>query len=233
MLLFSLLTVSEQTTKTVVVISVISVCLLLGMIALLCMKGKKGAYRYETKHLAFAGMALSASFVLSYLKVSPVTYGGSITLASFVPVLLYAYVFGAGEGLLVGLIFGLLNFISSPYVLTPMTFVLDYLLAFSSIAVIGVFRKAKRLQNTGKSFVFGTVTVYLVRFLCHLFSGFIYFAQGSIWVEFPAWALSSAFIYSFIYQCVYLPADCAIACLAGFTLAKTGSLTKIQALMKK
>ncbi len=233
MFLFSLLSVSDTTTKTVTIVSVIAAIILLSVIALLCLKGKNGAYRYETKHIAFAGVALGASFVLSYLKVSPVLYGGSITLASFVPVLLYAYVFGAGEGLLVGVIFGLLNFLSGPYILTPMTFVLDYLLAFASIAVMGFFGKGKLAKNSAaKAFVLGTVAVYLLRFIAHLCSGFIYFAQDAIWVEFPAWAVSSAFLYSFIYQCVYIPADCAIACVAGFALAKTNMLTKIQALMK-
>ena len=50
-----------------------------------------------------------------------------------------------------------------------------------------------------------------MRFIFHLISGFIYFSMDSIWVELPAWALSNAFIYSFIYQCIYIPADCAIA----------------------
>lgn len=234
MFLCSLLTVSDDTTKVVTIVSAVACALLLAVIALLCLKNKKSGGRYETKHIAFAGVALAASFVLSILKVSPVLYGGSITLASFVPVLLYAYVFGAGEGLLVGLIFGLLNFISDPYILTPMTFVLDFLLAFASIAVMGFFGKGRLAEKSVvRSFTLGCIAVYAVRFLFHLFSGFIYFAQGAIWVEFPAWALNGAFIYSFIYQCVYLPADCFIACIVGALLGKTGVLTRLKEMMNK
>lgn len=232
MFLCSLLTVSDDTTKIVTVVSAVACVLLLAVIALLCFKKNGG--RYETKHIAFAGVALAASFVLSYLKVSPVLYGGSITLASFVPILLYAYVYGALDGLLVGLIFGLLNFISSPYILTPMTFILDYLLAFASIAVIGFFNKGKLAEKSPTlSFTLGCIAVYITRFIFHLFSGFIYFAQGAIWVEFPAWAVDGAFIYSFIYQCVYLPADCLIACIVGALLTKTGVLTRLKNMMKK
>ena len=231
---YSLLTVSDDATKMVTIISVIACIVLLAIIVLLCVKNKKDGGRVETKHIAFAGVALGLSFVLSYVKVSPVVYGGSITLASFVPVLLYAYVYGAGEGLLVGLIFGLLNFISGPYILTPMTFVLDYLLAFSSIAVIGFFGKGKLAKkSTAGAFTLGCIAVYALRFVFHLFSGFIYFAQDAVWVEFPAWAMDGAFVYSFLYQCVYLPADCFIACVVGLLLAKSGVLQRLEYSMKK
>ena len=234
MFLFSLLAVSDDTTKIVTIVSAIACVALLAVIALLCLKNEKTGGRYATKHIAFAGVSLATSFVLSYLKVSPVLYGGSITLASFVPLLLYTYVYGAREGLLVGLIFGLLNFVSGPYILTPMTFVLDYLLAFASIAVMGFFNKGRLTEKSpALSFTLGCVAVYATRFLFHLFSGFIYFAQDAIWVELPTWAVDGAFIYSFIYQCIYLPADCLIACITGVLLIKTGILKRLEYMIKK
>ncbi len=234
MFLFSLLSVSDDATKIVTIVSAIACVILLAVIALLCMKSKKAGGRYETKHIAFAGVSLATSFVLSYLKVSPVLYGGSITLASFVPLLLYAYIYGVREGLLVGLIFGLLNFISGPYILTPITFVLDYLLAFASIAVMGFFSKGSLKEKSPTlTFTLGCIAVYAARFLFHLFSGFIYFAQDAIWVELPAWAVEGAFVYSFIYQCIYLPADCLIACVTGALLIKTGVFQRLECMIKK
>ncbi len=226
MLLNSLLEASEHTTDVVKWISLGAVFLLLGVIAVICIKGRRS---YDAKHIAAAGLTLALSFALSFIKISPVTYGGSITLASFVPVLIYAYAYGVVDGLLAGTIFGLLNFISGPYILTPFTFILDYLLAFASIGFMGIARKFTK--KTTFNVVLGTIGVYLLRFLFHLISGFIYFAEGAIWVTLPGWAVSNAFIYSLIYQLVYIPADCAIATIALYVLAKTKVLEKLIAIV--
>ena len=242
-LLSGLLSVSEQTTRMVAYISIAAAAVLFGMIFLICFAKRKhpenngqdlniatkqGA-KQGAKRLALAGMTLGLSFALSYLKFSPVTSGGSITLASMAPLLIYAYFYGVAEGLLVGLIFGLLNFISGPWILTPMTFILDYLLAYGSIGLMGFSGKLQRKkQNQTLVVAIGVLIVYIARFTCHLCSGFIYFAESSIWVEFPDWALANPFIYSFIYQCLYLPFDCLITLLVLGILAKTGALQRLK-----
>lgn len=230
MLHLSLLEVSDETTELVKWISLGAALLMLCVIALICLKGKGGKYRYDAKHIAFAGVTIGLSFALSYAKISPVPYGGSITLASFVPVLIYAYVYGLTDGLLVGLVFGLLNFVSGPYILTPMTFVLDYLLAFASIGFMGIAHKFTKKITF--NVVLGTVGVFAIRFVFHLISGVIYFAQDAIWVDFPDWALVNSFVYSFIYQCVYIPADCAIATVVLYILAKTRVLERLIQVIK-
>ena len=50
----------------------------------------------------------------------------------------------------------------------------------------------------------GVGATYLVRFIFHLLSGFIYFANGGIWADLPA---NNMFIYSFLYQITYLGPD--------------------------
>lgn len=224
----SLLSVSERATKTVTVISIVAVALLFGLIAVLCGKSKK---RYDAKHIAFAGLTVGLSFALSYLKVSPVTNGGSVTLASMVPLLIYAYFYGVIDGLLAGTIFGLLNFISGPWILTPMTFFLDYPLAYASIGLMGFAKKLGKKPAT--QVTLGVLLVYSVRFLCHFFSGVIYFLENSIWVDFPAWALNGPFVYSFLYQCLYLPMDMVISLTVLVVLAKTKVLDRLQVFTKK
>ncbi len=226
MFLSSLLDVSQQTTDIVKWVSLGTVFLLLGVIAIICFSVKKRTY--DAKHIAAAGITIGLSFALSYAKISPLPYGGSITLASFVPVLLYAYVYGIADGLLAGTIFGLLNFISGPYILTPFTFILDYLLAFASIGFMGIAKKFTKKQTF--NVVLGTVGVFAIRFVFHLISGVIYFMDDAVWVDLPDWAMANAFVYSLIYQLVYIPADCAIAAIIMYILAKTkvlDSLVKI------
>ena len=223
MFLYStLLAVSEQTTETVKWVSVGGVVVLLALIALIgyFSNGKAAT----AKELAFAGICVALSFTLAILKVSPVQYGGSITLASFVPIMIYAYAFGPVKGFIVGLIHGLLNFIEDPYILTPATFVFDYLLAFMGVGVMGFFGKIARKERGVLPVVLGAVCVFALRFISHLFSGMIFFSMDSVWVSFPEWAMGNAFIYSFIYQLIYIPADALIAIVALTVLCKTGTL---------
>lgn len=224
MLSFSLLAaVSEQTTEIVTWVAMGCIALLIIGLALMCVFIKK----YTTREVAYAGICLALSFVLSFIKVSPVHLGGSITLASFVPLLIYAYKFGPVKGTLAGIALGLFNFISSPYILTPLTFFLDYIFAFASIGIMGFAPKIGKLPLTAK-IVIGTVTVFVVRFIFHLLSGFIYFAENAIWVDLPT---PNMFVYSFIYQCVYLPADCAICAVTLFIIAKTHALERLLKMM--
>lgn len=232
MFLFSLLEVSAKTTDTVKWISVFAVVLLLACIGIFGFSRQKKSGKQDAKRIAFAGVCVASSFVLALIKFKPVQYGGSITLASFVPILIFSYVYGAGNGFIVGLIHGLLNFIESPYILTPATFILDYLLAFASVGVMGFFGKMQRKKEEVTPLVLGCISVFSLRFLAHLLSGMIFFLQDAVWVSLPDWAMGNAFAYSFIYQLVYVPADAFIATMVLVFLAKSGVLEKLTKLMK-
>ncbi len=227
MFLYSLLEVSAKTTDVVKWISVGAVLLLLALIFLSSLLRKKESARFRTKKLALAGMCVASSFTLALVKFKFASFGGSITVASFVPILLFAYVYGAADGFFVGLIHGLLNFIESPYILTPATFVLDYLLAFASVGLMGFFGKMQRKEKACAPLVLGCVSVFATRFFFHLLSGMIFFAEGAIWDPLPSFAMGNAFVYSFIYQCAYVPLDGFIATMAVVFLAKTGVLDNL------
>ena len=136
--------ISEETTELVSIIAIAAIAALAIIMLVICLTYKK----MDTKAIVYAAISIASAFVLSFIKVSPVTNGGSITLASFVPILIYAYVYGPVRGLVAGLIFGVLQFIQSPYMLTPLTFVLDYLLAFAPIFLMGLARLVFKKENT-------------------------------------------------------------------------------------
>jgi len=227
-LLFWNTEVAKSNYGKVVIISAIAAIVLIVFIAILCFANRKGNLFSSVKDIVFAGLTISASFALSFLKFTPVQYGGSITLASFVPILIYAYVFGFARGALVGLIYGLLQFIQDAYLLTPVTFLLDYLLAFSSIAFMSVPKHF--IKNTTSNVLTGTLLVYAVRFIMHLVSGFIYFAHGAVWANIPT---PNAFIYSALYQLCYLPADMAICMIIFFILCKTNTFDRLVKMIKR
>ena len=216
-LLFFNLVVSEDVTEWIAFASTLLIALLI--VAVVILIGKK---KLATVDIAYAGVALSISFVLSFIKVTPVQYGGAITLASFAPILIYAYYFGVGKALVCGMVYGLLQFIQSPYVLTPVTFALDYLLAFSCIFVMGFF-KGKKLNSV--VIVCGTSGSLLFRFIMHFISGIVYFNHGAIWADLPD---DSAVLYSLLYQTVYVIPDLVICLAVMLILYKTRVIERIK-----
>ena len=92
---------------------------------------------------------------------------------------------------------------------------------------MGFFGKMKRKEKSVFPLVLGCICVFTTRFLFHLLSGMIFFAEGAIWDPLPNWAMGNAFVYSFIYQCVYVPIDAFIATMVLFLLTKTGVLDKL------
>ena len=205
-------------------VSYIAISVLVAILMLLSIFRKK----LTTKTLAFAGLTIATSFALSFLKISPVTYGGSITLASMLPICIYAYCYGLGPALLVGLVYGFLQFIQNPYIFTYATFLLDFLLAFSSIAMMPIiktlFKDKKYTPAVAICFVF------LVRFIFHFMSGLIYFDNGGIWANLPK---DNAFIYSFLYQITYLLPDLLVNLTILIPLLSTNKFKLLISYMQK
>lgn len=213
-MLFNLLT--DETNESFIptlIISIVAIALIIGIMVILCFVTKK----LNTRSIVFAGITIALSFCLSYIKFSPVSNGGSITLASMLPIIIYAYFYGFGPGLLCGVCHGLLQFIQEPYILTPVTFIFDYILAFGSIAVAPLFKK---IPQKTVAFACGIVATYIVRFLCHFVSGIFYFPDNTF-IE--AMGLSAA------YQITYVPLDGAISLTIGVVL----SLTNIIDILEK
>ncbi|MBR3864284.1 MAG: energy-coupled thiamine transporter ThiT [Clostridia bacterium] len=210
--------VSEDLTDVITLVATILVALLIVAVCILMAKSK-----LKTTDIVYAGVSLASSFVLSFIKIAPVQYGGSITFASFVPLLIYTFYFGFSRGLVCGLIYGVLQFLQDPYILTPVTFILDYLLAFASIAVMGFF--AKNYKNKTSALVLGATCVYLCRFLMHFASGIVYFNMDAVWASIPA---SNAVVYSLLYQVVYLVPDAIICIIAILILSRGGIIDKIK-----
>lgn len=216
-LLFLFDELPEGTETILYFVSIGAVLALVAVALLLCFKAKA----FSSKELAFAGISIASGFLLSFIKIAPVNNGGSITLASMVPVILFAYFYGFTHGLLVGVVYGLLQFIQEPYILTPVTFILDYILPFGCISLAALGAKFK---NRTLGLVLGTIFAFAGRFLMHFLSGLVYFSKGSIWTTLPA---TSGALYSFLYQTVYLVPDMIIALVAVTVLLKLGVIEKL------
>ncbi len=143
-----------------------------------------------------------------YLPFLHLPQGGSITIASMVPLLWFALRRGLRWGVEAGIIYGLVHMVISGDIYYPAQILLDYPLAFGALGLAGAFQN-KPLVGVGVG-IFG-------RFMCHFVSGAIFFGQY-------AWAGWNVFAYSAIYNASYLVPEFIIDTIIIYTLLKTNVL---------
>lgn len=143
----------------------------------------------DTRAIVYGAISIAMSFALSYIKLVELPQGGSITLASLLPLIIYCCMFGTRRGTIACLIYGVLQAIQDPWIIHPMQFLLDYPLAFGMIGVSGifvekgVFRFKGKLQRFNQMFGFlsGALIAVIGRFICHVLSGiFAFTSYGNI-----------------------------------------------------
>jgi thiamine transporter len=150
--------------------------------------------KMSTKQLVVCAAALALSFVTSYIKLFAMPWGGSVTLCSMLFIVLAANWYGAGTGLLVGLAYGILQFIQEPYVLSFFQVCCDYILAFAALGVAGFFSKSKN------GLLKGYIAAVLARGFFHSLGGYLY------WMDYMPdnFPKSLAAIYPIVYNYSYL-----------------------------
>lgn len=214
---------SIGTTQMVTVITTLTIALLIGIV--LVLRGKK----FDTRMLAFAAITLALSFALSFVKFWHMPYGGSTTLASFVPLIIFSYIYGGRSGLFVGIIYGILQFFAGPYFLTPIQFLLDYILGFSSIALAGVVSLV--VKNHRKGLIISVPVVCALRLFFHVLAGFIFYSSIDMMAPelpiFGSTADMSGFVYSFIYNASYVLPDMIIAFIVIILLTSNKSFLRL------
>ncbi len=163
----------------------------------------------KTKKLTLAGMLIALATVLSFIKLFDMPYGGSVTAASMVPVIIFSMMSDLKWGLIQATVYGVIQLMIGWYAPPAQTFIsfllvilLDYVIAFGALGFAGgIYRK------TGKSalgIAISCLTVMFLRFLCHFFSGIL------IWSSFapegqPVW------LYSLLYNGGYMLGEAAVS----------------------
>ena len=94
---------------------------------------------WNAKSLAFAALCIALSTVLRYIKIFEMPQGGSVTLASMFPLMLFAAAYGVGPGMLVGAAYGFIRYMTGGWFVHPVQFLLDYPLAFALIGLTGLY----------------------------------------------------------------------------------------------
>ena len=193
----------------------IGALLALGVVLLAVSRKKE---KWSPAMLAFAALCIALSFLLSNIRLYRMPQGGSVTPASMLPLMLFAYAFGLAPGLLAGLAYGLLQLVQMPTILTPFQVILDYPLAFAVLGLAGVLRGW--VQKGGNEYVglaIGVCLASVLRFACSTLSGVLFFA------EYAEGSGYTPLVYSVVYNGSYMLPEMlvclAIALLVGKRLA--------------
>ena len=156
----------------------------------------------KTRMLTEAAIMLALATVLSIVKILELPYGGSVTVACMLPIIVISYRHGVKYGLLVAFVFGviqqIIGFKTLSYVTSWQSVVaviaLDYIVAFTVIGLGGIFRK---VTNQAYGLLLGTLMVCALRFICHVISGARVWAGLSI-------PTNAALAYSIGYNATYM-----------------------------
>lgn len=175
--------------QVVLYISAVLLILAIFAVALIFNKDKKSI---DTRCIAMAGITLAMSFGLSYIKLFELPQGGSVTLFSLLPIMIFSCLYGTKKGVFVCLIYGILQAIQDPWIIHPAQFFLDYPIAFACIGLSGIFFNTKKLERLPQvAFISGGVLAGVLRFVCHVLSGVFAFSAYADGVN--PWAYSLAY----------------------------------------
>lgn len=161
----------------------------------------------NTKKLVEAAAMVALAFVLSFIRLFKLPWGGSVTLLSMLPILVYAIRRGTAWGLMCSFAFSLLQFFQGigdglfGWGLTPGALVacifLDYILAYTAIGLGGIFRK-----KGFAGWMCGIIIAIVVRFFVHFLSGcLLWQSYGALWEGFST---DNTYLYSLLYNGAYM-----------------------------
>ena len=171
--------------------------LLIGLLALVLGFIRIRQEELSTHTIIFAALMLALAIILQQLRIFHMPQGGSVTAGSMVPLLLIAYRFGPGIGMLTGFLYGMINLLQDPFVLHPVQVLFDYPLPFMAMGLAGLSPHHRFL---------GTAAAFFGRFAGHFLSGVVFFGSYA-----PAG--TSVYLYSFLFNITYLVPEFLICCL--------------------
>ena len=140
-------------------------------------------------------IATVLALICEYVPFLNLPFGGGFTIASMLPIVLVSYMFGIKWGLACAFTYSIVqmligfrtvsaffmpaddNYAGSLIAALSICFI-DYVLAYTSLGLGGVFRGAK---NKTVSIVLCVVFALSLRYLAHIVSGYIFFGAWAEW----------------------------------------------------
>jgi thiamine transporter len=169
----------------------------------------------NTKKLVESSIFIAMAAVLSVIKILDMPYGGSVTFASMLPIVIISYRHGIGWGVASGAVYGIiqqllglknLSYVSSWQSILAVIF-LDYILAFTVVGLAGAFRKSIKSQNA--ALVIGSFLASILRYVFHVIAG------ATVWVGLYI-PTKAALVYSLGYNATYMIPETIVLLIAAY-----------------
>lgn len=147
----------------------------------------------QVKAITVTSLLVALATVLSFVKLSSLPFGGSTTLLSMFFIIIIGYYINPKIGIIGAFVYGILQFIIEPYMVSIIQVIVDYGFAFTALGLGAlVFRKRNRF-----SLEIVIIISMLGRLACSIFSGVVFFGAYAPEGQ-------GAFMYSLLYNSSYI-----------------------------
>lgn len=176
-------------------------------------------------------IATVIALICDYIPFLNLPFGGTITIASMLPIIIVSYMFGVKWGLFTAFTYSIVQIIISlthgasgtvaglflpdsgfTVIMGIIIILLDYIAAYTSLGLGGLFRNV--IKNKTASLVVGGTVALVVCYAFHVLSGAIFYGQWAEWfftdTIIKDWAISKAIMnnlsgatLSLVYSIIY------------------------------
>ena len=184
----------------------------------------------KIKKLVEGAVMLALATVLSFIRVFNLPWGGSITLLSMLPIILFSLKYGMKDGLCIAFCYSLIQFFQGigdglfGWGLTLKMLIacilFDYIIAFTVLGLVGIFK-----NKGSKAWIGGIALVVFLRFICHFISGvFVWKSFGELWSGFST---DNVWLYSLLYNGAYMLPELIFTALGAIMLINVPQIKKL------
>jgi thiamine transporter len=174
---------------------------------------------------------LALAFALSCAKLFEMPMGGSVTVASMLPIMLISVKYGIKVGLGTSLVYSLTQLMQAfasanvfPYCENGKTLVIcilfDYVVPFTILGLAGLFHQMKLTKNVEINVYLGIVGVVVLRFFSHFITGV------AIWGQWAPEGMGK-YLYSFLYNGSFLSVDFIICIVCAVLMFRKAELRRL------
>lgn len=195
--------------------------------------------------------------IVAKMVIPEMPFGGQVTIVSMLPVVLVGWKYGIAKGLVTGFIYSLVQMALGVKTISAMIlpasddylgsigkivlmFLFDYILAYTVLGLGAIYKN--KIKNNSPSLSLGAFTVLLLRYLCHIVSGYVLFGAWAEWFftqeGFYAWGQTImntfsgnalSLVYSIIYNGFYMVPEIIITTVVAVIIGKIPQITKTKA----
>ena len=156
--------------------------------------------RRMTTSAVMLALATVLALVCAFIPFLHLPFGGGFTVASMLPIVVIAYMYGVRWGLFASVTYSIIQIVmdlcfgsggvimalftpsSEDYMGLLAAFsilFIDYLLAYSVLCLGGIFRN--RIKSKALALCLGCLVALSLRYVCHIISGYIFYGAWAEW----------------------------------------------------